>query len=99
MKDDLNTPIIMIASYRPDEYDAVRTSALDAFSLDKTFKEWQVKSNKAVNLLISEGKIVRKVDFDNAHFVRWASAHKVQSTQQTRIAFCVEIASGDKHRI
>lgn len=99
MKDDLNTPIIVIAWYRPDEYDAVRASALDAFSLEKTFKEWQVTADKAVNLLISEGKIVRKVDFDNTAFVRWASAHKVQSTQQTRIAFCVEIASGDKHRI
>ena len=85
MKNDVNTPIIVIAWYRSDEYDAVRASALDAFSLEKTF--------------ISEGKIVRKVDFDYAAFVRWASAHKVQSTQQTRIAFCVEIASGDKHRI
>ena len=97
MKDDASSPEIVVVWYRANQYAAVRAFAEDAVRMEKTFQEWKVLSEKTVNQLISEGKRVRKVDFDHTAFMTWAAARNVQSTQQTRIAFCVEIASRNKH--
>lgn len=97
MKDDASSPEIVVVWYRANQYAAVRAFAEDAVRMEKTFQEWKVLADEAVNQLISKGKRVRKVDFDHTAFMAWVASRNVHSTQQTRIDFCVEIASRNKH--
>lgn len=85
--------LVVVVWYRPDQYAAVRTFAADSARMEKTFQEWKLLADKSVEELVRQGNTVRKVDFDHAAFIRWAAAHKVKSTQQSRIAFCTEIAT------
>ncbi|PRD42092.1 hypothetical protein C5748_18225 [Phyllobacterium phragmitis] len=84
---------VVVAWYRPEQYAAVRAFAADADRMEKTFQEWKIFADEAVNAAKSTGKAVIKVDFDHTAFMRWASTHNVHSTQQTRIQFCIEIAT------
>lgn len=92
MCNETGLPILVVA-YRADQYDAVKAFALDAFFFEHTFRQWKAIKDKTVRLLIRDGVDICEVDFDHTAFVRWAIARNVQSTQQTRIAFCAEIVS------
>lgn len=96
MSNETGLPILVV-SYRADQYDAVRAFALDAFFFEQTFRQWKAIKDKTVRLLIRDGVDICEVDFDHTAFVRWAIARNVQSTQQTRIAFCAELVSRNKH--
>lgn len=87
--------IVAVVWYRPDEYAAVRAFAADTDRMEKTFQEWKVFADEAVKASEIAGVPVKRVDFDHAAFMRWASARNVQSTQQTRIQWAVERASAN----
>ena len=87
--------IVVLVWYRADQYAAVRALAADADRMEKTFQEWKILADEAFATAVRSGIPVKRVDFDNAAFMRWTSARNVQSTQQTRIQWAVEQASAN----
>jgi len=87
--------LIVIVWYRAHEYTSVRAFASDSERMEQTFQQWKIIADEAVKAAESMGEIVKKVDFDHAAFIAWCTANKVQSTQQTRMRFCMEKATAN----
>lgn len=83
--------VIIVCWYRAEEYAAVRLMAADIVRMEKTFHEWKTIADEAFAQFAADGYDIRKVDFDHAAFLRWASARKVDSTYETRLEWCREI--------
>ena len=96
MQNETGMPILVVC-YRENQYDAVRAFALDKIFFERTFQSWKMLVEDTVQRLIEEGESVCFVDFDHSAFVDWAVARNVQSTQQSRIAYCAELLSKARH--
>ena len=96
MQNEIGMPILVVC-YRENQYDAVRAFALDKIFFERTFQSWKMLVEDTVQRLIEEGESVCFVDFDHKAFVDWAVARNVQSTQQSRIAYCAELLSKARH--
>lgn len=96
MQNEIGMPILVVC-YRENQYDAVRAFALDKIFFERTFQSWKMLVEDTVQRLIDEGESVCFVDFDHKAFVDWAVARNVQSTQQSRIAYCAELLSKARH--
>lgn len=95
MKKPVKADMIVIVWYRAHEYASVRAFAADSNRMEQTFHQWKVLADAAVKSAESTGAIVKKVDFDHAAFMVWCGINNVQSTQQTRMKFCVERATAN----
>ena len=89
-----NKEIVVIPSYRADQYATIRALAADAPSMESTFQEWKIVAETAARTQKGLGRTVKQVDFDNAAFMRWAAAKNFKSTYETRLAFCVQQITG-----
>jgi hypothetical protein len=65
-----------IAWFRPDQWQHLRSLAVDADELEETYEEWVAIAEKAIRDLARQGIFARKVDVDVNELQIWCSEQK-----------------------
>ena len=65
-----------IAWFRADQWQHLRSLAVDADDLEETYEEWVALAEKAIGDLATQGVFARKVDVDVNELQAWCSAQK-----------------------
>ncbi len=81
---------IGIAWFLPDQWERLRTIAIDANQLEDTYQGWLSYAQQQFVLLKSRGLNVRKVFIDVDELVAWCSAKKLPVNGESRSHFVAD---------
>ena len=82
-----HTPVVGIAWYRPEDWDALKNFCEDWERMDPTYDDWKRHAEETLRNLRSQGLQAQPVDFDLNEFKMWCTVHGERPTGEARSKF------------
>ncbi len=83
--------IIGIAWYRKEQWELLKSTAVDSEIIENTYEEWEKKANKILIKLKKQGFHVEKVDFDVEKFNEWCKKCGKKPDTRSRTEYVIKL--------
>jgi hypothetical protein len=87
-----------IAWFRPDQWQLLRSVAVDADKLEQTHADWEALAEKAIRDLGRQGVSARKVSVDVSDLVEWCRVKQRPLDASARAEYAVAHLRDEKKR-